>query len=665
MWTSVFSYLTLLTAILHWQRSQAINVLGVFSVPLRSHYMAFKPLFEELAARGHRVTVISHYPNERPLKNFKDVVLGDPNPQASRTSDMCFYETMDSNILHLYNFYRHMIYITKVSRQDCKTLLTDRNVKELLSSGERFDVIFVEQFTSDCGLVFAEAHYEAPIIGITSHVLLPWTYSKLGIPFQIGSDSFYFSSAGENPSVLRKVENLILHTIFTKVGGWIAEKAIREVFNENLPGFEFDVEQLGRERMKMVFSYQHFSLTGARLLAPQLLEIAGLHIKQPKSLPDEIERFVNEAEHGVIYVSFGSNLQPHTMTIEKMKIFLDAFMKIPQKIIWKMSNEVIAVDKSKILIKKWLPQLDILCHPKVVGFISHCGMLGTSEAVHCGVPVVSMPFFGDQFSNAAAIRQSGLGRVLNFQQVDTVMLVEALTNITSNEMQEKAKKISQLWHDRPLPALDHAIYWTEYVARNPTAPHALPSKRNSYLQQSLLDVYAVFIILIVALFTVIYLLSYIPWLKQLGFLEGQKIELTGHTPYSADVTPNNFYLFPSVKNKLRGQCFSSREVAVDAFKMHALEISQSELKKCYKNWLQRMQNAYRFFEKVCIKRRHSMTAFMTDGLTYRPILGLLLFLELFIIGLMFTLDCYRPGSSTSQLLAKPTSDMLSSPHRRA
>ncbi|GBP41752.1 Histone-lysine N-methyltransferase SETMAR [Eumeta japonica] len=73
------------------------------------------------------------------------------------------------------------------------------------------------------------------------------------------------------------------------------------------------------------------------------------------------------------------------------------------------------------------------------------------------------------------------------------------------------------------------------------------------------------------------------------FLEGQKINLTGHPPYSSDLAPNDFYLFPCVKNKLRGERFSSREEAVDAFKMHVLEIPQSEWKKCYKNWSQRMQ----------------------------------------------------------------------------
>ncbi|GBP87532.1 hypothetical protein EVAR_57241_1 [Eumeta japonica] len=65
--------------------------------------------------------------------------------------------------------------------------------------------------------------------------------------------------------------------------------------------------------------------------------------------------------------------------------------------------------------------------------------------------------------------------------------------------------------------------------------------------------------------------------------ESQKIELTDHPPYSPDFEPKNFYLLPRLKNKLCGQCFLSRKVAVDAFAMHVLEIPPLKLKKCYKN----------------------------------------------------------------------------------
>ena len=60
------------------------------------------------------------------------------------------------------------------------------------------------------------------------------------------------------------------------------------------------------------------------------------------------------------------------------------------------------------------------------------------------------------------------------------------------------------------------------------------------------------------------------------FLSTQNIDLMSHPPYSLDLAPNDFFIFPYVKNKMRSQRFSIPEEAVDAFRMHVLEMSQSE-----------------------------------------------------------------------------------------
>lgn len=57
--------------------SDAYKILGIFHTHSKSHYIAGGALMKGLAEKGHDVTVISPFPQSKPLKNFRDVsVLG-------------------------------------------------------------------------------------------------------------------------------------------------------------------------------------------------------------------------------------------------------------------------------------------------------------------------------------------------------------------------------------------------------------------------------------------------------------------------------------------------------------------------------------------------------------------------------------------------------------
>ncbi|KAL4714064.1 hypothetical protein ACJJTC_008418 [Scirpophaga incertulas] len=480
----------------------AINILAIISLPLQSHFMAFKNLFHELASRGHSVTVMNTFPDQNTTNlEYIDLEYGLKHEFTTLEE----FENMCSWTLHLANFAKHFTMGSIVVSDDCDILFNSVNAKHHLASRRKYDVIFVEQFVSDCALAYAASHYDAPIIGLTSHVLLPWTYSALGIPFDVSSFPYYFSSEGPQPSLLAKLQSSLMNLYINFYGmPYILHKPIYDAFEKYMPNVPLNMEQIVKDRMKMVFAYQHFSMTGARLLAPQVLEIGGIHITNPKTVPKDIEDFLSDADHGAIYVSFGSNLRTSSMSEHMLQNFLAAFSRIPQKVLFKWELDKFPPGHENILTRKWFPQLDVLCHPKVLAFVSHGGMLSTSEAAHCGKPVLTIPFFGDQFTNSATANFVGFGRTLLFSTITIDSFADTIQELTSPRMQENARRVSKQWHDRPMPVMDSAVYWTEYVARHRNAPGCLPTKYTSFFQYLLLDVICVLILILLLLISMIY-----------------------------------------------------------------------------------------------------------------------------------------------------------------
>ncbi|TVU30835.1 hypothetical protein EJB05_22479, partial [Eragrostis curvula] len=55
------------------------------------------------------------------------------------------------------------------------------------------------------------------------------------------------------------------------------------------------------------------------------------------------------------------------------------------------------------LVVTWCPQLDVLAHPAIGCFVTHCGWNSTMEGLAAGVPMVAMPQWADQPMNAKYI----------------------------------------------------------------------------------------------------------------------------------------------------------------------------------------------------------------------------------------------------------------------
>lgn len=120
------------------------------------------------------------------------------------------------------------------------------------------------------------------------------------------------------------------------------------------------LEELIKET-RMIFVNSHYSFGGARPKAPTIIELGGVHIKEAKPLDAELQKYLDSAKDGAIYVSWGSMIRTDTLPLEKRNNLLKAFASFKQKVLWKWENKTLPNKPKNVLIRNWMPQRDILC----------------------------------------------------------------------------------------------------------------------------------------------------------------------------------------------------------------------------------------------------------------------------------------------------------------
>ena len=81
---------------------------------------------------------------------------------------------------------------------------------------------------------------------------------------------------------------------------------------------------------------------------------------------------------------------------------------------------------------KWLPQNDLLAHKDIKAFVSHMGINSYHESAYFGVPVVAVPLFADQFSNAKRAANFGWGTVVDYKTVNVQEVLEAIEHVVND-----------------------------------------------------------------------------------------------------------------------------------------------------------------------------------------------------------------------------------------
>ncbi|CAH0388801.1 unnamed protein product [Bemisia tabaci] len=463
----------------------AANILALATVSSGSHTIYANAIIRELAARGHKLVVLSPDKEKKPNPNITTIYL-----EGGYENEVMFETTLE-DFPSSEGFVQYFNMLNEYTTSQCKILLNSPGNKKFIQDykDHKFDLILFDYGVTECFIKYAHVFGHPPIVGFTAFFAV--SAYQLGNHHNPAFVPHFQSAASPQMSFPERFMNWVVHEYYLLWRNYISLPTIDAVADEFFGFSKPSIGDLERE-MSLMLTNEHFSFTYPRPNIPAVVDVGGLQIKPPKPLPKDLEDFMSGAKHGVIFFSLGSNFLSKHMSDEKKQMFLEAFRQIPQRVVWKYEDETLQNIPQNVLVKKWCPQTDILGHNKTVLFMTHNGYLSTQESLYNGIPMLGIPIVVDQFINNKKLTKAGVALRLDLKDIKSAdQIKEKITTILNNpSFREKAQQMSVLFRDRPMNPLDTAIYWIEYVLRHKGAKQLrVASLDLAWYQYYLLDIY--------------------------------------------------------------------------------------------------------------------------------------------------------------------------------
>lgn len=212
-------------------------------------------------------------------------------------------------------------------------------------------------------------------------------------------------------------------------------------------------------------------------LPPNVIAVGGLQVRpNANALPADLEAFINSARRATVHFSLGTNIRSAQLDVHKQQALLKAFGRMPEyNFLWKFESDNLLPTEAippNVMIRPWLPQNDILAHPKVRAFITHAGTLSTHEATWHAVPMVAIPFFVDQVRTAAKSVRDGCAERIRYDELTAELVEEKVRLVLEDpKYQTNMDRRSLRFRDQPEPPLQRAVWWVEYTLRDTKPTH--------------------------------------------------------------------------------------------------------------------------------------------------------------------------------------------------
>ncbi|XP_070509433.1 UDP-glycosyltransferase UGT5-like [Chironomus tepperi] len=469
------------------------KILGIFPTPSISHQVVFQALMKDLAARGHELLILSPDTFETDNPNVTQIDLHSSYKVFHEAFNFVYFKNSDMDETDLFDYFFQAImkyFEEQIQHPEVKKLIAERHKYS-------FDLVIMEGLMNYPWLAFAEI-FDTPVIEITSLDTVAENHKWMGneantivhpeftFPFQQRRLTFY-----ERWTMLR-------YAVKRSISIPKEFKAMNNFVKKHFPIENPDVNNM-RNRIEFLMVNAHPALGYIRPILPNTIQLGFMHIEPPKPLQvGPLKTFLDNSKHGVIYMSFGSNVQSTDLGPETQKIFLNVFRNLKYDVVWKFESNDLPDKPKNVMIQKWLPQADLLAHPKIKLFITHGGQQSMEETIDRAVPTVVIPFLADQDSNAKRMEKRGIGMHLELHTLTEEKFKAAIYEMLKPKYKENIQKLRDLIYDEPMTTREKAVWWTEYVIRHKGAKHFYyHGKEVPFYEKYFLDFAAIGLIMLV------------------------------------------------------------------------------------------------------------------------------------------------------------------------
>lgn len=423
---------------------------------MTSHVLEQTSLGEELVSRGHEVFVVlsSRFPNAekfhrvgiQTLQFYMSDVLATFTEEFERTEAKHVFEDPGT----LAEFFAFIV------NRDCQLMMDDiafiEHIKEI-----KFDLAIADGFIlSQCSLLLP-ANLRIPFISMSA-TLSSWMMRSPALPSFFPIPSLWLLSG--KMSFTDRLWNLVSYIIVHNFDKIVPPSRNMTLLRKYLPNMS-SWDELFLKSELFFWEWDHH-LDYVFPVLPNTILVPGLTISSVKPLPEELRKILDNSEHGVILITFGStaNYLPKRIVEE----FFKAFKTLKQTVLAKFKVPEDVTVPANVVILSWLPQNDLLAHNNTKLFITHCGNNGQYEALHHGVPMIGFPLFAEQAHNCQRAALKRFGVEMNIHQFTSEQLVRNIELVIGDgSYLAEIHKASEIWRSDPMTPRQRAAYWVEHV----------------------------------------------------------------------------------------------------------------------------------------------------------------------------------------------------------